>query len=318
VAHDVFISYSSTDKVTADAVCAALESRGIRCWIAPRDVLPGEEYAAALVRAVHESRLMVLVFSSRANQSPQVLREVERAVSQSIPIIPFRVENVAPTAAMEYYISTCHWLDALTVPLERHLETLASTAAQLLNRTASRPVASPVPVAAAALVTPRRSTWPRLAAVAGAFVVVVALVVYFFANRTTTPAAAETPPPSASQPVRAATSDAARGSSSHDTRDTAPSTPAQTQAPDATSSAPGLSRSSTTSVTTVQSRDSLQTESPRVPARNTQATAGSAVVKSRAGATNSPECTRLLERVSLGEADLLTAAEKAALAQCGR
>jgi len=68
MAHDAFISYSSKDKPAADAVCATLESRGIRCWIAPRDVLPGEEYAAALVNAIHESRLLVLVFSAGANQ----------------------------------------------------------------------------------------------------------------------------------------------------------------------------------------------------------------------------------------------------------
>src|SRR5579862_9572582 len=117
MAHDVFISYSSKDKSTADAVCAALESCGIRCWIAPRDVFPGEAYAAALVRALHESQVMVLVFSAGANQSPQVLREVERAVSRAIPILPFRIEDIPPSEAMEYFISSSHWLDALTQPL---------------------------------------------------------------------------------------------------------------------------------------------------------------------------------------------------------
>ena len=34
MAHDVFISYSTKDKVIADAICANLENRGIRCWIA--------------------------------------------------------------------------------------------------------------------------------------------------------------------------------------------------------------------------------------------------------------------------------------------
>ena len=69
MAHDVFISYSSKDKPTADAVCAMLESRGVRCWVAPRDILPGVEYAEALVDALQQSRLMVLVFSSGSNQS---------------------------------------------------------------------------------------------------------------------------------------------------------------------------------------------------------------------------------------------------------
>lgn len=139
MAHDVFISYSSKDKPTADAVCATLESRGIRCWIAPRDVVPGEEYAAALVNALREARIMVLVFSSGANQSKHVLREVERAVSMGLPVVPLRIENVRPSAAMEYYIASRHWLDALTVPLERHLVQLAETVKVLLAR---MPVAS--------------------------------------------------------------------------------------------------------------------------------------------------------------------------------
>jgi hypothetical protein len=134
MAHDVFISYSSKDKPTADAVCATLESRGIRCWIAPRDVVPGEEYAAALVNALRESRLMVLVFSSGANESKHVLREVERAVSMGLPVVPLRIENVRPSAAMEYYIASRHWLDALTVPMERHLVQLAETVKVLLAR----------------------------------------------------------------------------------------------------------------------------------------------------------------------------------------
>src|SRR5580704_16929516 len=167
MAHDVFISYSSKDKITADAVCATLESHGIRCWIAPRDVKPGEEYAAALVRALHDSRVLVLVFSSGANQSPQVLREVERAVSRGLPILPFRIEDVPPSEAMEYYIASRHWLDALTPPMEDHLVRLAETAKFLLSRASGDAHSStighgfavqPVPTARAA--SPPSSTAP--------------------------------------------------------------------------------------------------------------------------------------------------------------
>ena len=80
MAHDVFISYSSQDKVIADSVCATLESRKIRCWIAPRDVAPGQSWAAALVNAISSSRVFVLVFSEGSNKSMQVIREVGEAV----------------------------------------------------------------------------------------------------------------------------------------------------------------------------------------------------------------------------------------------
>ena len=146
--HDVFISYSSKDKITADAVCATLEQNGIRCWIAPRDVLPGMEYAEALVEALHSSRLLVLVFSSGANASVQVRQEVERAVSRGLAILPFRIENVPPNRAMEFFISGRHWLDALTPPLEAHLQELARTVKLLLSRGEPAPTPLPMPIPA--------------------------------------------------------------------------------------------------------------------------------------------------------------------------
>jgi hypothetical protein len=133
MAFDAFISYSTLDKPTADAACAMLESQGIRCWIAPRDIIPGSEYGAAIVDAIHQSRVLVLVFSSHANQSPQIGREVERAVNRGIPIVPLRIENITPTQSLEYFIGTVHWLDALNPPLEQHLARLAQAIQALLQ-----------------------------------------------------------------------------------------------------------------------------------------------------------------------------------------
>ena len=77
--HDVFISYSHHDKSAADAVCAKLEQHGVRCWIAPRDVEPGAEWAGSIIHAISKTKIMVLVFSKSANDSPQIRKEVERA-----------------------------------------------------------------------------------------------------------------------------------------------------------------------------------------------------------------------------------------------
>src|SRR5262245_12011709 len=88
MAHDVFISYSSEDKAVADAVCTTLEGKKIRCWIAPRDVLPGTPYAEALHEALQGSSTLVLVLSAHANSSQHVMREVESAVDRGIPILP--------------------------------------------------------------------------------------------------------------------------------------------------------------------------------------------------------------------------------------
>ena len=130
---DVFISYSHVDKATADATCATLEQAGIRCWIAPRDIMPGDDWGAAIVKAIDQCRAMVLIFSASANNSKQIRREVERAVNASATIIPVRIENVAPTEAMAYFMSTVHWLDAMTAPLDDHLQRLAASIKALLQ-----------------------------------------------------------------------------------------------------------------------------------------------------------------------------------------
>jgi TIR domain len=132
MAHDVFISYSSKDKLTADGVCAALEANGIRCWIAPRDILPGSDWGEAIIDAIHACRAMLLIFSSNSNASAQIKREVERSVNAGIPVVPFRIEDVMPSKTLEYFISTQHWLDALTPPMEQHLHYLVNTMRAIL------------------------------------------------------------------------------------------------------------------------------------------------------------------------------------------
>src|SRR5688572_12563647 len=135
MAHDVFISYASSDKAVADAVCSQLESaHRIRCWIAPRDVTPGASWAESIIDALDGSKIMVLIFSSKANASMQIEREVERAVHKGINIIPLRIENTVPTKTLEYFISAPHWLDALSVPLEQHINTLAVSVKALLAK----------------------------------------------------------------------------------------------------------------------------------------------------------------------------------------
>jgi TPR repeat protein len=134
MAHDVFISHSAKDKTTADAVCAMLESNGVRCWIAPRDVTAGMEWSECIIDAIGECKIMVLVFTTHANDSSQIRREVERAVNHGVAVLPFRIEDVVPGKALEYFIGNVHWLDALTPPLETHLRNLSVTVKVLLGR----------------------------------------------------------------------------------------------------------------------------------------------------------------------------------------
>ncbi len=144
MAHDVFISYPGKDKTVADAVCAKLEDQKIRCWIAPRDIPAGKNFAESIIDAIDSSKVFVLIWSMNTNSSEHILNEINQAFNQGIPIIPFRIQEVEPTSAMRYYFGRTHWLDALTPPLERHIDILAGSIRAILDRT---PEGIPEPVA---------------------------------------------------------------------------------------------------------------------------------------------------------------------------
>jgi TIR domain len=120
MANHVFISYSQPDRDCAFELVAQLEAGGVSCWIAPRDITPAEDWAAAIIEAISNARIMVLVFSASSNASPQVRREVERAVHKQLRILPFRIENVLPSQSLEYFLSAAHWLDAFPPPRAPH------------------------------------------------------------------------------------------------------------------------------------------------------------------------------------------------------
>jgi len=122
----VFISYVSEepDRATALAVCAAIEARGVRCWIAPRDVPPGRSYAQCIPAAIRRCSVVVLVMSGRTSRSKYVCNEVDLAVKVDRAILPLRIEPVEPEGDLEFLLSRVQWLDALAPPLEDHLDRL--------------------------------------------------------------------------------------------------------------------------------------------------------------------------------------------------
>jgi hypothetical protein len=121
----VFISHSSKDRETADAICAHLESAGIKCWIAPRDIEPGATWTKGIMQGLEAGRVLVLVFSELANDSDHVEREVAKAFSSGLAVIPFRIKDVLPNQSLSYFLDTVQWLDAIAPPLQKHLDTLS-------------------------------------------------------------------------------------------------------------------------------------------------------------------------------------------------
>ena len=108
----VFVSYATADRRQALSVCKALERRGTSCWISCRDVPPGENYQEAIVRALRASHAVVLIFSNAANLSGEIKKELSLASRYQKPVIALRIENVEPTDAFAYELSTRQWIDA--------------------------------------------------------------------------------------------------------------------------------------------------------------------------------------------------------------
>src|SRR6478672_11160292 len=145
MARDVFISHSAQDKKVSETICAALEQSGIRCWIAPRDVRPGKSFPGEITRAIQQTKVMLLIFSRHSNSSEQVLREVQLAVDGKLPIIRLRLEDIPLSDDLRYYLSTPHWLDALSHPITKHIPPLARAIKELLEQSAEGQPAAATP-----------------------------------------------------------------------------------------------------------------------------------------------------------------------------
>jgi TIR domain len=137
----VVISYTQPDWELARELVAHVEAHGIACWIAGRDVPFGADRATEIVNAIATARVMVLVFSASANSSTDVHREVERAFDRGVPLLPFRIADVAPSSSLEYFLSGQNFLDAFPPPLAPHYARLCAC----LNTILASPTGAPPP-----------------------------------------------------------------------------------------------------------------------------------------------------------------------------
>lgn len=150
--YDVFISYSSLDQKVVEGLCAHLESHKIRCFVAYRDIPRGVVWAKAIVNALDESRMMVVVFSDHFNNSDQVDREIELASEEKKPILTFRITDDAFKGAKKYYLKNLNWIDAFPDP-QAVFGSVTENVAKLLDMDiksvtpAPQPAPKPVPPA---------------------------------------------------------------------------------------------------------------------------------------------------------------------------
>jgi len=131
--HDVFISHTSADRPVAEAICRRLESCGLHCWLAPRNIALGAVWGAAIAEAIRRCKVMVVIISEQSQRSQQVVREVERAVARQMLIMPVRIDDVPLTGALEYFLSHAQWLDAFPAPLDDYLTALGDSVQRCLG-----------------------------------------------------------------------------------------------------------------------------------------------------------------------------------------
>lgn len=134
MAYDVFISHSSKDKNIAHAIVAGLENNKVRCFIAPRDINPGDDWISTISQTIINVPVMVLIFSENSNNSREVDNEINLAVNHNTVIIPFRIDETFPSAEKEYRLGNVHWLDAPDPLTDKQLQSLLDIIRPIINR----------------------------------------------------------------------------------------------------------------------------------------------------------------------------------------
>ncbi|NDU92048.1 MAG: toll/interleukin-1 receptor domain-containing protein [Ferrovum sp.] len=129
---DVFISFSNGDKALTERIYDRLKKVGITPWMSSRDILPGMDYQQSIVEAIQNAKLVLLVFSSRANQSVEIIKELSLASAKMV--IPVRIEDVLPEGAFKYQISNRQFYD-LFENFDRKLDELCQFIFDSLSKT---------------------------------------------------------------------------------------------------------------------------------------------------------------------------------------
>ena len=99
----LFVSHSSCDGDLVSGIVSSLASLGIHCWIAPRDILPGEDWTESILEAIGCAQALLLIATVSSLSSGQVRREIERATDDGIPILTIAFEDSVIPDWLRYY-----------------------------------------------------------------------------------------------------------------------------------------------------------------------------------------------------------------------
>jgi hypothetical protein len=229
----VFISHSEKDRGFSDMLLRALESRDIRCWIAPRDIPPGGSYAEAIMAAIEDCSCLVLIYTERSNSSGHVLREVERALKFGKNIVPIRFDDSAPSRSLDYLLATVHWLSVIEESMETGIVLAAEQVASCVRPVTTQPRPAPhptvtgraVPMKDVSMLAPPRRLAPSIPLLVGGIAVALILGLLLILTFRQTPPAKSTPDQVSAKQLPAPTPTSSANSVAAETTDSRASAP---------------------------------------------------------------------------------------------
>ena len=141
--YDFFISYSFTDRQSAELLCEHLERRGYKCFVAHRDIPKGAAFAQMIPWAVEKSRVMVTLLTKHFDASVHTSREVSLATEGGMPIMTVRMEDCELTGMKKYYLREINWIDA-SEGIEKSCDEIEATFKRLAESNPTRiPTSAP-------------------------------------------------------------------------------------------------------------------------------------------------------------------------------
>jgi Tol biopolymer transport system component len=173
MAGEIFISYRRSDEAWARLLHAQLQAEGVEAWY-DAQVGAGQDWRKATARALEDSQIFVLLFTSNAAESNDIAKELAAATLEKKLIIPVRLEDIAPKGAFLYELASRNWINAFE-NTEAKLAELAKGLAHLVRTGARDESVLPFDRSGDAQ-TRRKSPRKPLLIAAGALAIVVASV----------------------------------------------------------------------------------------------------------------------------------------------
>jgi hypothetical protein len=101
----LFVSYSHKDRPRVEPIVSVIEELGRRVWMDRTDITGQTGWAGQIVRAIRESRAVVLMASPNSYASDQVVRELYLAMNHKKTIVPIEIEPAELPDELQYILA---------------------------------------------------------------------------------------------------------------------------------------------------------------------------------------------------------------------